>query len=67
MTALRLYLAIAMLRTARRLHDAAGQIICGVEYRRLSVHHAELVVLALLVGTAVAGVWIGTYIGATTR
>ncbi len=67
MTVARLYLAIAMLKAARRLHDAVGRIISGVEYRRASVHQAELMALALLVGIAVAGVWTGIYIGIASR
>src|SRR5688500_12574472 len=58
-TTLRLYLALSMLRTSRRLHLAAGQIIDAVEYRSTGIHRAELAGLALMVGIGVAGVWPG--------
>ncbi|MEW9837940.1 hypothetical protein [Mesorhizobium marinum] len=59
MTAIRLYLAIAMLRTANRLQGAAGRLVRAVEYNEPGLHRAELVLFALFLAVAVLGIWIG--------
>jgi hypothetical protein len=48
-----------MLRTASRLHSAAGRLIQAVEYEEPGIHRSELTLFALLLTVAVASVWIG--------